>query len=107
MVNSTQIGNSYLYLNKILGTQNLLHLLYEHNLRRSAANFVIGPFGGIQNRDFVCVQSLDGMMSFYEQENYSFSCFLPDFLLPAPFTYVPKTDSFITCSSNWFIESYG
>ncbi|XP_019878207.2 protein PTHB1 [Aethina tumida] len=89
------------------GTQNLLHLLYEHNLRRSAANFVIGPFGGIQNRDFVCVQSLDGMMSFYEQENYSFSCFLPDFLLPAPFTYVPKTDSFITCSSNWFIESYG
>ncbi|CAH0555834.1 unnamed protein product [Brassicogethes aeneus] len=88
------------------GTQNLLHVLYEHHLKRSAANFVIGPFGGIGNRDFVCVQSLDGLLVFFEQESPSFSCFLPDFLLPSPMSFVFKTDSFVTCSSNWCVESY-
>lgn len=75
-------------------------------MKRSAANFTIGPFGGSQNRDFLCVQSVDGIVFFYEQETFSFCCFLPDFLLPEPLIYLKSTDSFITCNSNWCIESY-
>ncbi|XP_018575245.1 protein PTHB1 [Anoplophora glabripennis] len=88
------------------GTQNDLEHLYEHSLRRSAANFTIGPFGGTQNRDFICVQSLDGMLNFFEQENVASCCFIPDFLLPGPIAYVSKTDDFVTSSSNWCIVSY-
>lgn len=88
------------------GTQNLLKLKYEHKLKRSAFNSVIGPFGGIQNRDFICVQSLDGLLTFFEQESYSFSCFLPKFLLPSYMIYVKKTDGFVTVGSTWTVESF-
>ncbi|XP_028132016.1 protein PTHB1 isoform X1 [Diabrotica virgifera virgifera] len=88
------------------GTQNTFETLYEHHLLRSAANFTIGPFGGSQNRDFICVQSLDGMLSFFEQENQTFCCFLPDFLLPSPMVYVKKTDTFLTLDGSWNIVCY-
>ena len=57
-------------------------------------------------RDFFCVQSMDGTLSFYEQESFAFSRFLPGSLLPGPLKYVTKTDSFITVSSSWHLESY-
>ncbi|XP_057670640.1 protein PTHB1 isoform X1 [Diorhabda carinulata] len=88
------------------GTQNTFELLYEHHLPRSAVNFTVGQFGGSQNRDFICVQSLDGVLSFFEQENPTFCCFLPDFLLPSPVAYVKKTDSFVTGTDNWQLVSY-
>lgn len=80
--------------------------MYEHKLRRSAANFTLGPFGGVQNRDFLCVQSLDGMLSFFEQETFNFCCFLPDFLLPSPIVYVKSFDIFVTVASDWGLKSY-
>ncbi|ERL86761.1 hypothetical protein D910_04167 [Dendroctonus ponderosae] len=88
------------------GNQSYLQLVYEHKLRKSSANFVIGPFGESQNRDFVCVQSLDGILSFFEQESQISYVALPDFLLPGPLGYVIKTDSFVTVSSSWEIVSY-
>lgn len=97
-----QIINTWLFP----GNQNDLELLYEHNLERSAANFVVGPFGNIVNRDFICVQSLDGMLSFFEQETPSFRSFLPDILLPGPIAYLQKTDCFITVCSNWSVVAY-
>ena len=54
----------------------------------------------------MCVQSTDGMLSFFEQESYAFGRFLPGFLLPGPLTYVAKTDSFLTVSSSLLVESY-
>lgn len=88
------------------GVQNILELQYEHKLRRSAYNLCIGSFGGTQNRDFVCVQSLDGLLTFFEQESFSFCCFLSDFLLPGPLVFIKKSDSFVTCNSNWHVISY-
>ncbi|XP_071490439.1 protein PTHB1-like [Diadema antillarum] len=88
------------------GSQYQLKLIYEHNLQRTAYNMVIGPFGGVKGKDFVCVQSMDGTVSFFEQESFAFSRFLPGFLLPGPLAYVPRTDSFITVSSAWQVESY-
>lgn len=86
--------------------QNILKLMYEHKLRRSSYNLVVGGFGGSQNRDFLCVQSLDGLLTFFEQESLVFCCFLPNFLLPGPLVYVHKTDSFIFCGSTWCVESF-
>src|SRR4051812_29060443 len=57
-------------------------------------------------RDFICVQSLDGTLSVYEQESFAFTRFLPGALLPAPLAYAPSSDSFVTVSSAWQLESY-
>ncbi|KAK4875042.1 hypothetical protein RN001_011464 [Aquatica leii] len=88
------------------GTQNSLPLIYEHKLKRSASNFCLGSFGGVLTRDFICVQSLDGLLTFFEQESFAFCCFLPEFLLPAPLIYVQKSDSFVTASSSWCLTSF-
>ncbi|KAL3267708.1 hypothetical protein HHI36_006839 [Cryptolaemus montrouzieri] len=88
------------------GIQYLLKLMYTHSLKRSSANFTIGHFGGTLNRDFICVQSLDGMLSIFEQESFAFSCFISVFLLPGPLVYVRKTDSFVTSGSNWYIQCF-
>ncbi|KAF7277935.1 hypothetical protein GWI33_009051 [Rhynchophorus ferrugineus] len=88
------------------GNQSYLELVYEHKLRKCAYNFVVGPFGSSESRDFICVQSLDGVLTFFEQESQASYIALPDFLLPGPLSYVPKTDSFITCNSDWNIVSY-
>jgi Bardet-Biedl syndrome 9 protein len=91
---------------KILGDQSRLVLAYEHQLRRSAFCMVLGPFGGVNGRDFLCVQSLDGTLSFFEQESFAFVRFLPGFLLPGPLVFLPHTDFFLTITSNWHAETY-
>ncbi|KAL1498065.1 hypothetical protein ABEB36_008922 [Hypothenemus hampei] len=88
------------------GNEVDLQLLYEHKLHRSAANCVVGPFGGSKNRDFICVQSLDGLLSFFEHENQVFHFNLPDFLLPGPLCYLSRNDCFIHFGSDWIIRAY-
>ena len=60
----------------------------------------------ISDKDFICVQSMDGTVSVFEQESFAFSRFLPGALLPGPMKYVPRTDSFVTVSSSRQLESY-
>ncbi|CAH1790036.1 unnamed protein product [Owenia fusiformis] len=88
------------------GSHCKLSLVYEHNLQRTAFCFCYGPFGGVKGRDFICVQSMDGTISVFEQESFAFSRFLPGALLPGPLVYLAKTDSFITVSSSRHIECY-
>lgn len=88
------------------GTHYHLSLLYEHNLRRSAFCMIVGGFGSVKRQDFICVQSLDGTLSFFEQESFAFSRFLPTFLLPGPLKYIARTDSIVTVSSAWQVEAY-
>ncbi|KAK5644334.1 hypothetical protein RI129_005634 [Pyrocoelia pectoralis] len=88
------------------GTQNMLPIIYEHKLKRSAANFCVGPFGGSFTRDFICIQSLDGLLIFFEQESFAFCCFLPQFLLPGPLIYIKATDAFLTMSSTWHLTNF-
>lgn len=83
-----------------------LVLVYEHQLARSAFSITVGHFGKVVNKDFICVQSLDGTISVFEQESHAFSRFLPGFLIPSPLVYVEKTDSFVTISSAYEVESY-
>lgn len=56
--------------------------------------------------EFLCVQSMDGVLSIFEYESFALSCYLPKVLIPGPFKYISKTDSFITVSSSWELESY-
>ncbi|NWU71421.1 PTHB1 protein, partial [Pterocles burchelli] len=88
------------------GNQYQIKLMYEHNLQRTACNMTYGPFGGVKGRDFICIQSMDGMLMLFEQESYAFGRFLPGFLLPGPLAYSSRTDSFITVSSCRQVESY-
>ncbi|XP_069469338.1 protein PTHB1 isoform X2 [Ambystoma mexicanum] len=88
------------------GNQHQIKLMYEHNLQRTACNMTHGPFGGVKGRDFICIQSMDGMLMFFEQEGYAFGRFLPGFLLPGPLRYSARTDSFLTVSSCRQVESY-
>ncbi|XP_029445637.1 protein PTHB1 isoform X2 [Rhinatrema bivittatum] len=60
----------------------------------------------VDGRDLICIQSMDGMLMFFEQESYAFGRYLPGFLLPGPLSYSSRTDSFITVSSCRQIESY-
>nr|CAI5860311.1 unnamed protein product [Callosobruchus analis] len=88
------------------GTESNIEELYVHKLHQPAVSFVIGPFGGVQNRDFICVQCIDGTLCFFEQESEGFLCSLSDFLLPGPFTYVREGDMFVTSGDKWMLEAY-
>ncbi|XP_066512648.1 protein PTHB1-like [Hoplias malabaricus] len=88
------------------GDQYQLRLVYEHNLQRTACNMTYGPFGGVTGHHFICIQSMDGMLMFFEQESYAFGRFLPGFLLPGPLCYCARTDTFITVSSTRQVECY-
>lgn len=80
---------------------------YEHHLTRPAFNFCYGPFGGIRDRDYVCIQSLDGVLSFFEQDAFAFNRMLStNFLMPGPICYMAKTDSFIVCNNAMCVEAY-
>jgi len=85
-----------------------LKLVYEHRLQRNAFNFAFGPFGSPsgQGRDFVCIQSSDGALGFYEYDSYSFAVQLPGFLVPGPITYSPGSDYFLVCNANMQVECY-
>ena len=58
------------------------------------------------DRDFICVQSLDGALSVFEQETFAFTRFLPNFLLPGPLAYIAHSDSILTVSSSYMLEAY-
>lgn len=83
-----------------------LSLVYEHRLDRTAFSMTCGPFGGVKDKDFICVLSMDGVLSFYEQETFSLQSYLPDFLLPGPIIYLPVTDSFLIATAARNLECY-
>lgn len=83
-----------------------MNKIYEHKLERTAANFTFGSFGGVKDKDLICVQSMDGTISIFESENFIFMRFIPGFAMPGPLAYCASTDSFLTVSSNRCLESY-
>ena len=109
--NVVAIGANGKMLNSSVGSNEAasyydLNKSYEHKLDRTAFNFCYGPFGGVYGKDFICVQSLDGQLSFLEQENFAFSRFLSNALIPGPICYVAKIDSFVIANANREVECY-
>jgi len=95
VVGSVQHGHHY-----------TINLMYEHKLEHTAFNFTYGKFGAVNDRDFICVQAMDGVLTFYEQETFSFQACLPNFLLPGPIQYVQEKDSFLVGTSGRYLECY-
>ncbi|GFR41608.1 hypothetical protein Agub_g2332 [Astrephomene gubernaculifera] len=93
---ASQGGGAFLHLSR----------LYEHWLEHTAANMTYGPFGGVQGCDYICVQSYDGQLTFFEAEGQAFSRYLPAFLVPGPLAYVEAGDSFVTATAALELESY-
>ena len=85
-----------------------LRLVYDLKLQRNAFSFTYGKFGTYrdQGQDFICIQSSDGALGFYEAENYLFAVQLPGFLVPGPMLYCNSIDSFLFCNSNMQLECY-
>ncbi|QDZ24109.1 PTHB1-like protein [Chloropicon primus] len=89
-----------------------LQKLYEHKLERSAANMCSGPFGRASTDldttecDAICVQSLDGQLSIFEQSSFAFSRFLGNFVVPGPLRYCKGLDMFFTVNSSYEVECY-
>mmetsp|Transcript_4941 Transcript_4941/g.9082 ORF Transcript_4941/g.9082 Transcript_4941/m.9082 type:complete len:326 (-) Transcript_4941:321-1298(-) len=83
-----------------------LHRHYEHWLEHTAANMTIGPFGGVQGSDFICVQSYDGQLSFFEHEVVAFSRHLPRFLVPGPMVYAEASDLIVVATASFEIEAF-
>ncbi|KAL1423985.1 hypothetical protein MTO96_020584 [Rhipicephalus appendiculatus] len=88
------------------GTQYKLSLMYEHTLSAPSYCCVAGHFGGVKGQDFLCVQGVDGSLTFFEQENFAFTRYLPEFLLPGPLAYVAKTDSLVTVNTAFHLENF-
>ena len=84
------------------GSQGALPLTAQ---QQSVLKLLANPavFAGTQQ---ICVQSMDGQLSFIEKEAVIFARFLPKFLLPGPLCYSLITDCFITCSSAFEIQCY-
>ena len=57
-------------------------------------------------RECICVQSMDGQLSIYEQEVFGFARFLPNVLIPGPLCYVKKTNAMVTVSGEGALEAY-
>eukprot|EP01006_Ploeotia_vitrea_P029213 TRINITY_DN61798_c0_g1_i1.p1 TRINITY_DN61798_c0_g1~~TRINITY_DN61798_c0_g1_i1.p1 ORF type:complete len:865 (-),score=120.59 TRINITY_DN61798_c0_g1_i1:1500-4094(-) len=79
---------------------------YEHWMERTSYNMCYGPFGSVYGKDFLCVQSMDGQLQFFEQDKLIFARFLHNFLVPGHLCYCQKIDSFITNTSTFEVECY-
>ena len=84
---------------------------YEHNLgidskHFSAYNMVVGPFGGLKDKDMILVQSMDGKLQFFHDTAFAFMCQLAECLIPGPIAYVRRIDAFVTCNYTCRAECY-
>ncbi|CAF3434621.1 unnamed protein product [Rotaria sp. Silwood1] len=95
------------------GRQIDLELNYEHNLNRPTFNMCKGQFGSggrgnkeSSNYEYICVQTLDGVLYVFEHERQSMVKSLPNTYLPGPICYLSRSDAIITVSSNHQLECY-
>lgn len=56
--------------------------------------------------DIICIQLMDGLLTFLENARESFSTPLPDFILPGPMVYLTQTDSLVFYTAGYALESY-
>ncbi|CAH0406587.1 unnamed protein product [Chilo suppressalis] len=88
------------------GDQNILKTTLKHTFTRRAYSLSCGPFGNIKTRDLICVQGLDGSLSFFDQETFLFMCIFDDVIIPGPICYIASCDSFVISKSTWILEIY-
>ena len=65
-----------------------------------------GYFGGVQGREMIMVQSLDGKLQIFEQSANAFTRQQVDCILPGPVAYLSKIDAFVTTNYSCHAECY-
>ncbi|CAH4032164.1 unnamed protein product [Pieris brassicae] len=88
------------------GVQNYLRPVLNHSFTKKACSVIVGPFGVTKSRDLICIQALDGALSFFDQDTFLFMCLFDDIIIPTPIGYVLSNDVFIICKSTWIMEIY-
>ncbi|XP_045519580.1 protein PTHB1 [Pieris brassicae] len=88
------------------GVQNYLRRVLNHSFTKKACSVIVGPFGVTKSRDLICIQALDGALSFFDQDTFLFMCLFDDIIIPTPIGYVLSNDVFIICKSTWIMEIY-
>ncbi|KRX21220.1 Protein PTHB1 [Trichinella nelsoni] len=83
-----------------------LEILYEYPLSHNAYNMISGSLNDHDDSNFICVQSLDGVLYIFEQEMNAFSHYLPDFILPGPLCFSNEVNLFLTVSSTWNVQTF-
>ena len=79
---------------------------WTHPIPHTAANFCYGKFRGESATDHILVQAYDGQVYIFERGSLIQTTFFEDFLVPGPIVFAPDTDSIITCSSAFELQSY-
>ncbi|KAI3379645.1 hypothetical protein SNEBB_009966 [Seison nebaliae] len=79
---------------------------HTNQFKHDAYNFCTGYFGRNKYKEFICVQSIDGLLLIYCQGTFHFQNFLPKFLIPGPITYLPSNDMIATISTAYCVEAY-
>ncbi len=83
------------------------HAFKDPTSRFTASNMTYGPFGySNSSKDFLCVQSMDGRLQFFEQDHFAFASQLNNCLIPAPLCYSAVYDSIIVCNTKSEIVAY-
>ncbi|XP_038215307.1 protein PTHB1 [Zerene cesonia] len=88
------------------GDQNYLKNSIKHSFTRKSYSVIVGPFGNTKSRDLICIQALDGTLSFFDQDAFLFMCIFEDVIIPGPVLYVSSTDFFVISKSTWVLEVY-
>lgn len=87
------------------GGYHTLRKAYAHDLgidgqHFTAFNMVSGAFGGVNGRDLLAVQSMDGKLQIFEQTANAFMRQFVDCLYPGPLLYLPRLDAFLTVNTS-------
>ncbi|XP_034840649.1 protein PTHB1 [Maniola hyperantus] len=89
-----------------VGDQNYIAPVIKHSFTRRAHRATCGPFGNSKSRDLICIQALDGTLSFFDQDAFLFMCIFSDIIIPGPINYIANSDLFVICKSTWILEIY-
>lgn len=83
-----------------------MELIIKHTLTTKAAALTSGSFGNVKTRDLICIQALDGSLSFFDQDMFLFMCIFNDIIIPVPVCYIANCNSFVISKSTWLLEIY-
>jgi Bardet-Biedl syndrome 9 protein len=78
---------------------------YDHKLPRNGFNFCLGRIGE-KNLDIIFVQSIEGVISIYEQDHLVNAIAINDILMPGPTAFLSRKDYFLISNTSYEVECY-
>ena len=112
IINSSDIQLAVLQCKRflVLGLFNLrgtgtTKTFYEYKLARNGFNFCLGRIGE-RNYDLVFIQSIDGVISIYEQDHLINSVSLSEVIFPGPIDFLSRKDYFVVANTAYEVECY-